>query len=89
VDLEDDGGVVRLRVSDQGIGIPLADQARIFERFERAVPVENYGGLGLGLWISRQIVEAMGGAIRLASAPEQGASFVVELPRKQPPGASP
>jgi len=82
VELGGDDGRVSLRVSDQGIGVPLADQARIFERFERAVPVENYGGLGLGLWISRQIVEAMGGAIRLESTPDQGATFMVELPRK-------
>jgi PAS domain S-box-containing protein len=83
VELTGDSGMVRLRVSDQGIGIPKADQARIFERFERAAPVENYGGLGLGLWISRQIVEAMGGAIRLESVPDTGATFWVELPRKQ------
>jgi signal transduction histidine kinase len=45
--------------------------------------VENYGGLGLGLWISRQIVQAMGGAISLESAPQKGARFLVELPRLQ------
>jgi signal transduction histidine kinase len=70
-------------VRDHGIGVPLADQARIFERFERAVPVENYGGLGLGLWISRQIVDAMGGEIRVESMPQKGARFLVELPRQQ------
>jgi PAS domain S-box-containing protein len=84
VELASDEERLRLRVIDHGIGISLEDQARIFERFERAVPVENYGGLGLGLWISRQIVEAMGGAIRLDSVPEQGARFSVELPRRSP-----
>jgi PAS domain S-box-containing protein len=80
--------LLRLQVRDHGIGVPLADQARIFERFERAVPVENYGGLGLGLWISRQIVEAMGGDIRVESAPEKGARFLVELPRQHTNGVN-
>jgi PAS domain S-box-containing protein len=69
-----------LLVSDRGIGIAPDDQARIFDRFERAVSVRNFGGLGLGLWIARHIVEASGGAIRVESAPDQGATFTVELP---------
>jgi PAS domain S-box-containing protein len=69
-----------LRVSDHGIGIAPDDQARIFDRFERAVSVRNFGGLGLGLWIARQIVEASGGAIQVESAPGRGATFTVELP---------
>ena len=71
----------RLRVEDRGIGVPVEDQARIFDRFERAVPDRNYGGLGLGLWIARRIVEAHGGEIRVQSAPGQGATFEVLLPR--------
>jgi len=89
VELASDHERLRLRVTDHGIGIPPEDQARIFERFERAVPVENYGGLGLGLWISRQIVEAMGGSIALESAPDQGARFSVELPRQPRPMTAP
>jgi PAS domain S-box-containing protein len=88
VELASAPDLLRLQVRDHGIGVPLADQARIFERFERAVPVENYGGLGLGLWISRQIVESMGGAIRLESAPKMGARFLVELPRVAAPRSS-
>jgi signal transduction histidine kinase len=72
------GGAV-LRVEDQGIGIAPEHQVRIFEPFERAVSDHNYGGFGLGLWITRQIVEAHGGQIRVESAPGRGATFVVEL----------
>jgi PAS domain S-box-containing protein len=76
---------VVLLVQDQGIGIAPEHQARIFERFERAVSERNYGGLGLGLYITRTIVEALGGTIRVRSAPLQGAVFTVEFPRE--PGA--
>jgi PAS domain S-box-containing protein len=79
--IEGDERRARVRVSDRGIGIAPGDQTRIFERFERAVSGRNYGGLGLGLWICRQIVQGMSGEIRLDSAPGQGATFVVELPR--------
>ncbi len=71
-----------LTVEDQGIGIAPEHQARIFERFERAVSERNYGGLGLGLYITRNIVEALGGTIRVQSQPGQGACFTVELPRE-------
>src|SRR5262249_35089830 len=58
-----------LRVRDHGIGIDAEAQRRIFERFERAVPSRHYGGLGLGLYIVRQIVELHGGTIGVESAP--------------------
>jgi PAS domain S-box-containing protein len=72
---------VELRVRDEGIGIAPDVQSRIFERFERAVSDRNYGGLGMGLWMTRELVTAMGGSIRVESAPGQGATFLVELPR--------
>lgn len=74
----------RLAIRDQGIGIAEADQARIFERFERAVSVQNFGGLGLGLYIVRWIVAAHGGSVRVESQPGAGATFLVELPLEPP-----
>lgn len=71
---------VEVRVSDHGIGIESRDADRIFEKFERAVPA-NYGGLGLGLYITRQLIEAHGGTIHLDSTPGQGSTFSVVLPR--------
>ncbi|HUL57973.1 MAG TPA: ATP-binding protein [Anaeromyxobacteraceae bacterium] len=76
-----EGGRARLVVRDHGIGIDPVHRARIFERFERAVSSREYGGLGLGLWIVRSIVEAHGGAVSVASAPGAGSTFTVELPR--------
>jgi PAS domain S-box-containing protein len=80
IDVSSDNGSVRIAVQDQGMGIAKADQVRIFQRFERAVPTRNFGGLGLGLWIARQIAEAHGGRILVESAPGQGSTFTVELP---------
>ena len=65
-------------VSDEGPGIAIADQQRIFERFERATPDE--GGTGLGLAISRRLARSMGGDIGLDSAPNAGARFTLVLP---------
>jgi PAS domain S-box-containing protein len=81
VELYGSGPGVFLRVRDQGIGIEPAAQARIFERFERAVSGRHYGGFGMGLWITREIVEAMGGTLSVRSLPGQGATFTVELTR--------
>jgi signal transduction histidine kinase len=70
-----------IAVRDRGIGIPSDELGRIFGRFERAVSERNYGGLGLGLWIVRQVVEAMGGQIAVESQPDRGSTFTVRLPR--------
>jgi signal transduction histidine kinase len=75
-----EGAQARLTVRDEGIGIAPEDQARIFERFERAVSDRHFGGLGLGLFICRQILDALGGTISVRSVPGQGATFEVVLP---------
>ncbi len=73
-------GKPQLSVWDRGIGIAAESISRIFGKFERAVSERHYGGLGLGLYVTRQIVEAHGGSIRAESEPGKGAAFIVELP---------
>jgi signal transduction histidine kinase len=82
VAVEEEGEHAVLRVRDHGIGIAAEDQARIFERFERAVSNRHYGGLGLGLWIARQVVEASEGTLAVESTPGEGSCFTVRLPTR-------
>jgi signal transduction histidine kinase len=82
VALATDSVELRLSVRDHGIGLSPEDATRIFERFERAVSVRHFGGLGLGLYICRQIVQAHGGEISAGPAPGGGALFVVRLPKR-------
>ena len=74
-----------LTVSDAGPGIPESEWQRIFERFERATPMRHFGGLGLGLYVARQIVEAHGGSIRPVHLRPEGAHFLIQLPRSPVP----
>ncbi len=80
VTVRQEGAGAIIEVRDRGIGIAEEDQARLFQRFERAVSDRHYGGFGLGLWIVRQIVSAMGGTVALQSVPGEGATFRVALP---------
>lgn len=77
-----DGKNAIFSVRDNGIGIAPQDQERIFNRFERAVSVKQYGGLGLGLYITHEIVKAHGGQIRVQSELGKGSTFTIELPLK-------
>ncbi len=80
----DEGAAVRVTVRDDGPGIPAAHLGRIFERFHR-VGAEG-GGSGLGLAVTRSIVELHGGRVWAESAPDAGAAFHVALPRAAPRG---
>jgi PAS domain S-box-containing protein len=84
ISVEGDGPIARLTISDRGIGIAPEDIERIFQRYEQAISARAYGGLGLGLYIVRQIVEAHGGTIRVQSERGVGSTFTVELPRAVP-----
>jgi len=80
--VETAGHRVRLSVSDQGIGIAPTEQERIFEKFYRLDPQlsRGVGGTGLGLYISREFITRMNGAIWVESGPARGSTFYVELP---------
>jgi PAS domain S-box-containing protein len=83
VRVDSKNGYVRVSVIDQGPGIPAAEHERIFEKFYRVDPQQTHGpgGTGLGLYISRELVRRMDGRLDVSSAPGEGATFVVELPR--------
>lgn len=84
VGLRQVGRKVEISVTDHGIGISAEDQRRVFDRFERAVSLRHYGGFGLGLWITRQIVEGHGGTISVHSTLGEGSTFTVCLPLEPP-----
>jgi signal transduction histidine kinase len=71
---------VQVFVKDTGIGIPLEEQQRLFERFTQAENIKRYGGTGLGLAISRELIALHGGRIWLESTPQAGATFTFTLP---------
>jgi two-component system OmpR family sensor kinase len=80
VSLVRNGTAARLTVQDHGIGISEEDQARIFGAFERAVTRREQGGFGMGLWVVRQLVNAMHGEVHVTSRPAEGSTFTVTLP---------
>ncbi|MDP9274695.1 MAG: ATP-binding protein [Chloroflexota bacterium] len=83
---EKDQAVIRIR--DEGLGIPEAERGQLFERFFRTSVAKPYGGVGLGLYISREIVTRMGGDIRLESSGDRGSVFRVTLPLQRVPVTS-
>jgi PAS domain S-box-containing protein len=80
VAVRQDGGTVTIEVRDHGPGIPHEEMQRIFQRFERASSVRNYGGLGLGLYLIQAIADAHGGSVVAANMPDGGARFQFILP---------
>jgi len=80
ISLNGDHQQVVLSIEDFGIGILEEDQSRIFERFERAVSMQEFGGLGLGLYIVHQIVTSHHGSIKVESSLGKGSKFIVTLP---------
>lgn len=80
ISVDTDTRQARLVVADQGIGIAPEYLPHIFGRFERAVSAKEYSGVGLGLYIVREIVTALGGTVAVTSERGQGTAFTVELP---------
>lgn len=74
------GDFIQLEVHDQGPGVKTEDEKRIFERFERAIPSSEVSGLGLGLYISRQIIEQCQGKLYLESTLGKGSVFIMKIP---------
>ena len=89
VSLTREGPTALLSVRDRGIGVAASDQQRIFERFGRAVPASHFGGLGLGLYLVRRVMEAHGGDVSVQSVPGEGATFVLRFPLATPPEERP
>ncbi|MCK9487298.1 MAG: GAF domain-containing sensor histidine kinase [Dehalococcoidia bacterium] len=81
--IQSDGAGAQFSVTDSGVGIPHDDLAQIFNRFQRGASVDErrFSGLGLGLYLCKRIVEEHGGTISVTSAPGQGSTFTVSLPR--------
>jgi two-component system phosphate regulon sensor histidine kinase PhoR len=82
------GEKTEIQVRDNGPGIPLRDQSRIFERFYRVDKARSreLGGTGLGLSIVKHLVQAMSGTIQVQSELGKGSTFIVTLPRSKPDG---
>jgi signal transduction histidine kinase len=81
-----DDAAITIVVTDQGVGIPPEEQARIFERFFRASTAAGIAGNGIGLYTARQIVKLHGGDITVTSGSGGGAVFTICLPRQPPSG---
>ena len=71
----------RIDISDTGSGIPETEQAKIFARFYRSKAVQEQEGVGIGLYLARQIISGEGGYIKIASVPGKGSTFSIFLPK--------
>jgi signal transduction histidine kinase len=84
VEVAEEGPSVRVTVADNGIGMDEEDRECLFQPFRRGRNAEGTTGMGLGLAITRRLVHACGGAIRVESTPGEGSRFTVSLPRSRP-----
>ena len=75
------GAEAEVSVIDHGIGIKPIDREVIFERFQRQVSSAHYGGLGLDLWITRELLQQMKGSIRVEDTPGGGATMIIRVPK--------
>ena len=80
IELHQKDSIAKLVICDHGIGLDEESKVRIFNRFERASSMKTYAGLGLGLYLSKKIVSAHGGTIKVESKPGSGSCFTVKLP---------
>ena len=78
------GARVEISVTDNGIGVPIEDQSRIFDAFERMHGRSEFDGTGLGLAIARRVVHNHGGVIEVSSDASGGATFTLTLPSAEP-----
>lgn len=83
ISVQKDAGLVLVTIQDQGLGIPKSDQEKIFHRYERGLLAREISGLGLGLFITKEIVEAHNGRIWVESELHHGSIFYVELPTSE------
>lgn len=81
IKLRTEGQLAIFSVKDNGIGISEEFQKKMFNKFERGVSSQSYGGLGLGLYIVHQIIKAHNGSVRVSSSPGQGTEFIFQVPR--------
>ena len=88
VELRAHDGTAILSVRDHGPGIPLEEQGELFRRYRRGSAAAGLGGLGLGLHVVREIVEAHGGKVHVDARPGKGSTFTVELPLDAPVSAN-
>jgi signal transduction histidine kinase len=84
IDLESTDGTARLSVRDEGRGISDEDKPHVFDQYWRGNDTRNFGGLGLGLYVVREMARAHGGSVSLESGPAGGTTFVLELPLLRP-----
>jgi signal transduction histidine kinase len=89
VKLTTEAGNAVLVLRDHGEGIPPERLHEIFEPYKRGVPARHFGGLGLGLYVVRAIVEAHGGTASVESWPGEGTAFTLTLPVSVPVDAAP